>query len=104
MRDGARTQSFRARFGNETADYSQALKRHCAEGAPPNWSDNFISAYATSHPWEVFAETFAHFLHIVDTLETARDMGVSLRREDGSKTKVDFDPYHAVDIHALVGT
>ena len=29
------------------------------------------------HPWEDWAETFAHYLHIRDTLETAAALGSS---------------------------
>jgi hypothetical protein len=46
--------------------------------APAHWRDNFVSAYATTHPWEDFAETFAHYLHIVDTLETANAFGICI--------------------------
>jgi hypothetical protein len=104
VRDEGRIASFRERFGDETADYGEALQRYYSAGAPASWQDSFISAYATCHPWEDFAETFAHYLHIVDTLETARAMGVSLRRTDGSKTKVDFDPYLETDADPLVET
>jgi hypothetical protein len=38
---------------------------------PPGWQAQFVSAYAASHPWEDWAETWVHYLHIVDTLETA---------------------------------
>ena len=48
---------------------AQALQRHYADGPAPDWQDRTISAYATSHPWEDFAETWAHYLHIMDTLE-----------------------------------
>jgi hypothetical protein len=39
--------------------------------SPANWQKSFISKYATSHPWEDWAETWAHYLHIMDMLETA---------------------------------
>ena len=45
---------------------------------PPNWQENYVSAYATMHPWEDFAETWAHYLHIVDTLEMAHAFGISI--------------------------
>ena len=57
----------------------QALQRHYDEGAPPDWQDNYVSMYATTHPWEDFAETWAHYLHIVDTLETAGAFGLKVR-------------------------
>ena len=52
-------------------DYAQALQRHYADGAPAGWDAGFVSAYATAHPWEDWAETWAHYLHMVDLLETA---------------------------------
>ncbi|HTA90622.1 MAG TPA: putative zinc-binding metallopeptidase [Polyangiaceae bacterium] len=69
---------FRAEFGNEEEDYAEAVKRHYA--APQtDWSQNFVSAYATMHPWEDWAETWAHYLHMVDTLETAESYGLALK-------------------------
>jgi hypothetical protein len=68
-------------FGDERADYAAAVKRHYDGGAPPDWPTRFVSAYASTHPWEDWAETFAHYLHMVDTLETARAHGLSVRPE-----------------------
>lgn len=65
-------------FGDERASYQDALKRHYAQGAPEGWHTSFISEYATMHPWEDFAETFAHYLHITGTLETAAAIGIHL--------------------------
>jgi hypothetical protein len=93
VRDGDELPQFRALFGDEREDYPAALKRHYDTGAPADWQDQFISAYASSHPWEDFAETFAHFLHIIDTLETGRAAGLTLRRADGKVSAVPFDPY-----------
>ena len=67
---------FRARFGDERNDYDAAVARHYASGAPSDWQQTFISAYATMHPWEDWAESWAHYLHIVDTLETQQSFGV----------------------------
>jgi hypothetical protein len=61
----------RARFGDETLDYQAALDRHYADGPPQGWEDDHVSSYATMHPAEDWAETFAHYLHIRATLETA---------------------------------
>ena len=77
IRDTTRIEPFRALFGDERADYDAALHRHYS-GAPANWQDSFVSAYATMHPWEDWAETWAHYLHLTDTLETAADCGFSL--------------------------
>ena len=67
---------FRKLFGNEEANYARALQEHYAKGAPANWQDNYISAYATAHPWEDWAESWAHFMHIQDALEVANDFGL----------------------------
>ena len=63
--------AFEELFGNPDDDYQAALDRHYSEGAPAGWEENFVSSYATMHPAEDFAETFAHYLHIRDTLDTA---------------------------------
>lgn len=75
----ARIDGFRELFGDERADYGQALRNHHATGPAANWADRFVSAYASAHPWEDWAETWAHYLHMTDTLETAAACGVSLR-------------------------
>ena len=56
-----------------------SLKRHYENGAPAGWQEKFISSYATAHPWEDWAETWAHYLHMTDALETAAAVGVSIR-------------------------
>ena len=71
-----RHDEFRARFGDERADYRAALDRHYASGPTTGWQEDHVSAYATAHPWEDWAETFAHYLHIRDTLQTAAAFGV----------------------------
>jgi hypothetical protein len=76
IRDGGRLEEFRTKFGDERPDYATALQQYYAMGAPVTWSENFISAYASSHPWEDWAETWAHYLHMVDALETADAAGV----------------------------
>lgn len=65
-------------FGDETASYQDAIKRHYAEGAPAGWEESYISEYATMHPWEDFAETFAHYQHIMDTLTTVANGGLQI--------------------------
>jgi hypothetical protein len=105
VRDGARLEAFRELFGDERADYGGALRRHYEQGAPANWGDHFISAYATAHPWEDFAETWAHYLHIVDALETARSYGVNVRAKfmpDQSGAEIDFNPYKAPSAERLI--
>jgi hypothetical protein len=83
--DANRIDAFRAIFGDERASYEEALERHYASGAPPNWGDSFISAYASMHPWEDFAETWAHYLHMLDTLETAKSHGLTLKAPAADK-------------------
>ena len=66
-------------FGDERASYSDAIDRHYREGAPEGWEASYISEYATMHPWEDFAESFAHYLHITDSLNTAAAGGLVLQ-------------------------
>jgi hypothetical protein len=70
---------FRGLFGDEQLEYQKAVERHYSEGAPKDWPEHFVSAYATMHPWEDWAETWAHYLHMVDTLGTARSYGLVIR-------------------------
>lgn len=77
LRDSPALDAFRALFGDERADYSVALHQHYATDPPAEPPDAFISHYAAAHPWEDWAETFAHYLHIADTIETARHFGVA---------------------------
>ena len=91
-------QRYRQLFGDESADYSGALERYYNQGPLPNWSNNYISAYATAHPWEDWAETWAHYLHIIDTLETAYAFGLSVDPLVAEATKnfsadITHDPY-----------
>jgi hypothetical protein len=72
----------RETFGDERADYGQALQRHYAEGPPAGWAQEHVSAYATAHPWEDWAETFAHYLHLRDTLQTAAAYGMVVTGPD----------------------
>jgi len=77
---------WRSLFGDERLDYNAALERHYRDGPPADWSDRHVSAYAAAHPWEDWAETFAHYLHIRDTLETASAFGLT------SAAKLGADP------------
>jgi len=88
---------FRSVFGDEREDYGAALKAHYEKGAPLNWPQSFVTSYASAHPWEDFAETWAHYFHMVDTLETANAFGIHLRPKVAKgadlATTVDFDPH-----------
>jgi hypothetical protein len=72
----------RAVFGDDRADYREALDRHYETGPPADWPQRFVSAYATMHPWEDWAETFAHYLHIRDALQTAASHGLKVEGPD----------------------
>lgn len=88
---------FRALFGDDQQDYGDALEAHY-EKPNANWQKEFVSVYASSHAWEDWAETWAHYLHIVDTVETASDLGVSLQpsgnNADNLAVMVNIDPFH----------
>lgn len=73
-----RLSRFRELFSDERSDYGAALTRYHVTGPPTDWPDRFVTAYATAHPWEDWAETWAHYLHIIDALETAAGCGLSL--------------------------
>jgi hypothetical protein len=98
--------AFRALFGDERQSYDDALQRYYGGPPPADWQARYITAYATSHPWEDFAETFAHYLHLVDTTEMAAAFGVNVRpRIDETRelaTSTDFDPYRLNDIGELI--
>jgi hypothetical protein len=111
VRDAGKLEGCRAVFGDDSQDYGQALQAHYAKGAPANWQEAYVSAYATAHPWEDFAETWAHYLHIVDTLEMAAAFGLRLRPQLPQAeaaaaavlaAKIDFDPYGPVTIEELI--
>jgi hypothetical protein len=82
--------SFRALFGDERADYAAALRWNYEQGPQLNWPENYVSAYASIHPWEDWAETWAHYMHMVDTLATAMSLG--LKPEN---VAMPFDPFTA---------
>jgi hypothetical protein len=73
--DAERIGRFTELFGDPDADYQAALDRHYSSGAPEGWEQSFVSSYATMHPAEDWAETFAHYLHIRDTLDTSAAFG-----------------------------
>jgi hypothetical protein len=77
--DSAFLNGFRELFGDERASYEEAVQRHYNGGPPADWANRFVSSYASMHPWEDWAESWAHYLHMVDTLETARSFGLALR-------------------------
>lgn len=79
-------------------DYLQALEKHYTQAKQFNWNSQFIISYASSHPWEDWAETWAHYMHIMDTHETAYTFGLSVHPFLGKNpllhnTDISIDPY-----------
>jgi hypothetical protein len=79
VRGSARQSAFRELFGDEQIDYRRALEQHYEQGDCADWQQRFVSAYASAHPWEDWGESWAHYLHMTDTLETATATGLSLK-------------------------
>lgn len=106
VRDSAHLERYRSLFGDERTDYGESLKRHYREGPPTDWPQRFVSGYAASHPWEDWAETWAHYLHIMDTTETGQAYGIRLQpsagRETGLAVEADLDPYLEGDFDQIL--
>jgi hypothetical protein len=79
---------FRGLFGDETQDYGDSLKAYYDNGPPADWALGYVSAYATSHPWEDWAECWAHYMHMSDMVDTASSFGLSL-----DETRLEFKPF-----------
>jgi hypothetical protein len=80
-------QTSRALFGDDRVDYADAVKSHyeTLDDDDGSWQQDYISRYAAMHPYEDWAETFAHYLHILDTLQTAESFGLGAPGAAGSK-------------------
>ena len=106
VRDAGRIGDSRAVFGDESVDYGAAMTAYYENGPPPGWQQSHVSAYATMHPWEDFAETWTHYLHMIDTLDTAASFGMAINPvvvdDPAANAHVGFDPYHAPDVDRLV--
>jgi hypothetical protein len=95
---------FRELFGDETVNYDSALQTYYKEGPPSGWQNRTVTAYASSHPWEDWAETWAHYLHIMDTLETAASFGMSIDPDNKANnglakdSPIKFDDWMDFDI------
>ena len=87
-------EAFRQVFGDERADYAAALKANYENGPPSDWPNHFISSYASTHPWEDWAETWAHYLHIYDSLDTA--LGFGLTADD---VELQLEPFRLEDLY-----
>ena len=86
---------FRQLFGDERASYADAVKRNYEQGPPADWATSHVSSYATMHPWEDWAETWAHYLHMVDSLGTAMGFGI-----DAKDLQCDITPFSRGDLYA----
>jgi hypothetical protein len=73
---------FRNLFGDERADYAESLEKHYGKQDDRSWTETHVSHYAAAHPWEDWAETFAHYLHIRDTMQSASEWGVHVDGPD----------------------
>ena len=108
VRDRNQETAFREIFGDERPDYAQALRRHYKSGPPPNWQETYVSAYATAHPWEDWAETWAHYLHIVDGVETARAFDLAVRPDVDTEgvlhARTEVDPFVEPDFNRVADT
>ncbi|MGJ8652514.1 MAG: zinc-binding metallopeptidase family protein [Opitutaceae bacterium] len=99
---------FRALFGDERADYGEALKKHYEDGPVQGWESIYVSSYAAAHPWEDWAETWAHYHHFMATLESAYSFGLSteplVRNDNSLKITANFDPYIELDFERIAAT
>lgn len=99
-------ESFLVCFGDERLDYDEALRGYYANGPAPDWQGHFVTGYASAHPWEDFAETWAHYLYMVDTLEMVHAYGIQvdpvLIDKEMSLDKIDFDPHGVENISFLL--
>jgi len=95
----------RSIFGDERENYSEALQRYYETGAPDDWQTGYISQYATAHAWEDWAETWAHYLHIMDVVETAYYFKLSVDPvgpKQPMQARVEVNPYHVAEIDTII--
>ncbi len=91
-------ENFRAMFGDERADYAEALQRHYQQGPPADWKQRFMTSYASSHPHEDWAETAAHLLHLTDICDSFVAAGLNAP----ALPHAGWDPYAESDPFRLV--
>lgn len=97
-------EEFRSIFGDERVDYGQALLRYYQSKYQADWQNSFISQYASSHPWEDWAETWANYLHIMAMAETSFSFGLKVDpnlNELSLQGNIDFDPYQTPDFDRI---
>ncbi|TDT43864.1 hypothetical protein CLV90_2988 [Maribacter spongiicola] len=99
---------FRNIFGDESMSYADALTNYYNNGPQANWQQRFISKYASSHPWEDWAETWSHYLHLTDVLETAYNFGLKtdpkITAKKNLKMNASFDPYKETSFKKVLNT
>jgi hypothetical protein len=100
-------EKFRKIFGDDSMDYAKALEKYYENGVPDNWNNNFISPYATSHPWEDWAESWSHYLHLMDTLETAYSFGIAVNPRKANdqqemQANISRDPYNIANFDEII--
>jgi hypothetical protein len=97
---------FRLRFGDERRDYAAAMRDNYQLGPPADWQSRFVSPYAAAHPWEDWAETWAHCLHIIDVLETAWVFRLRVspggKRDEQMISEPEFDPYRSDSLERVI--
>jgi hypothetical protein len=95
-------EAFRELFGDERQNYSAALQRHYDNSPPTDWAERFVSAYSSAHPWEDWAETWAHYLHMADTLDTAAACGLMLKPKRADEPSIDSRPSAGSDFDRMI--
>ncbi|MCE0734212.1 putative zinc-binding metallopeptidase [Halomonas sp. G15] len=90
--------AFRNMFGDERVDYPSALQQYFHDGPPPGWQSSFLTAYASAHPHEDWAETAAHLLHLTDITDSFVAAGLS----SPELPSPHWDPYMEPDAERLM--
>lgn len=80
--DASNRKAYRAVFGDERKDYAESLKQYYEKSESDAWRNDYITKYASAHSWEDWAETWAHYLHLMDTLETAHSLGIRFSQDE----------------------
>jgi len=84
---GKQERQFIKAFGDHNAPpYADAMAAYYQNGPRVDWAQSFISLYASAHPWEDFAETFALYLDMVSVLDTATHLFKSIRSNFRSRS------------------
>jgi hypothetical protein len=83
-------EKFRTLFGDENQNYAESLKKNYEEGPSADWPKHFVSSYASVHPWEDWAECWAHYMHMLDTVDSAQSFGLTV-----DSSQIEFTPFTA---------